>query len=176
MPKKKRKPPSRGKYEAEHPVISFRTDRATKSRIEELCTVLGCSYADLMKHAAGVAESLIERNVDSLASKKLGKLEEGLEWIDHLLCELLCTLRENNLTALCPRCDSKGKYNALYLAWGEEIDPSGKRGEVPTWKCPKCGWYWDTFGRIEPKSIKWDDPSAAKSSLKPKHPPKKKRR
>jgi len=175
MVRGKRKPPSKEKYDAEHPTISYRTDRATKSHIEELCTEFGCSSADLMKYAAGVAESLIQQKVETLVSKKFGNLEERLELIDRLLCQLLCTLLENDLTAPCPRCDSKDEYNALYLAWGEEVDPSEKCGEVPTWKCPKCGWYWDTFGRIDPESIKWSDTSAAALASNSRSPKKKKR-
>lgn len=94
MPKKKtrRKPPSREKYEAEHRVISFRVDTETEKEIDERRRKTGCSYADLVKIGAGLWESRVQQKLETLVSKKFANLEERLEWIDRLLCELLCTL------------------------------------------------------------------------------------
>lgn len=169
MPKKKKrkKTPSREKYEAEHKVISFRVDTEEKKEIDERRGKMGCSYADLTKIGAGLWESRVQQKLETLVLKKFANLEERLEWIDRLLCALFCTLKENHLTAPCPRCEDDSEYR-LHLAWGDEIGTDGKRQEVYTWKCPRCSWFVDIFGRMDPESIRWDVPEEAKLALEPK--------
>jgi len=175
--KTKRKPPSRERYEAANPTVSCRLDRANHSRLTSNLKASGCSFRDFVIDALGREESLIKKRVATLAAKRLGVSdEEHLRWHDELLWQVLSTLLENRLPALCPQCEKKGEYRLL-LAWGDEIGPNGEREkEVPTWKCPNCGWFVDTFKRKDPKSIKWNDPSEVKLALKPGSPPKKKKR
>lgn len=125
--KTKRRPPSRARYEQEHPTISFRADKPFKRRAEKLCNELNCSYADLMKFAVDKVEELMKQRVKELLDTRLQYLERTLEFIDDFLWQILCALDEHDLPAFCPRCQEKrGKDIQLVLRWGHEIRPDGK--------------------------------------------------
>ncbi|MBA7646768.1 hypothetical protein ES703_54534 [subsurface metagenome] len=55
-----RKPPSRVRYEEQHPVISFRVDREFFTELRALRYESGKSYADFMKIAAGIMKPDID--------------------------------------------------------------------------------------------------------------------
>ncbi len=55
-----RKPPSRVRYEQEHPTISFRVDRETYERIKDIQRKSGKTLADLIKESLGFIERSTE--------------------------------------------------------------------------------------------------------------------
>lgn len=54
--KRKKKPPSKVKYDAEHPVVSFRLSLELKERLEDYISRKGISYADYIKETLDVRE------------------------------------------------------------------------------------------------------------------------
>jgi hypothetical protein len=52
----KSKPPSRTKYEREHPVTSFRTDKELRSRLKVAKQKEGKSTADILRIGVGILE------------------------------------------------------------------------------------------------------------------------
>lgn len=56
MHRSSKKPPSRIRYEREHPVISFRVDKELFARLQVLRYQSGRSYADFIKVGAGLME------------------------------------------------------------------------------------------------------------------------
>jgi len=53
-------PPSRARYEADHPAVTVRLDRATKARLDKLREELGASFGDFLKRALGGAAEELE--------------------------------------------------------------------------------------------------------------------
>lgn len=95
-----------------------------------------------------------EKRAEILALREIGLSdEEGLKRIDKLVRLALSRLNEHEIPAPCPCCNKQN----LRLAWGNLKGTSGKQGdEVFTWKCPDCGWFLDTFSRMDPESVGWD--------------------
>ena len=153
--KGKSQPPSREKYEQEHPTISFRTDRETKRQIDAHREKTGSSYAVLMKGVIeGDKSKAAEKRAEILALREIGLLdEERLKWINKLVRLALSRLMEHKMSAPCPCCNEQN----LRFAWGNIKGTRGRQGgEVFTWKCPNCGWFLDTFNRMDPESVGWD--------------------
>ena len=61
MNRKSRRPPSRLRYERNHPAISFRVDREFFTQLQSLRYESGRSYADFMKIAAGLMKPDIDK-------------------------------------------------------------------------------------------------------------------
>lgn len=173
--KGKPKPPSRRKYEQENPTISFRLTKEDKGRLMRHLAASGQSPAGFIKSILDQEEALVEERINACVKKQFGRLGDRLHWHNELLWQLLSTCRKEGLPAICPLCEYKGNHRLL-LAWGDEIGTDGKRQEAPTWKCPNCGWFVDIFRRMDPESVRWDDPEEAKLAPKPKSPPGKTRR
>ena len=61
-----KKPPSRKRYEEEHPTISFRLDRQTKEELEDHLRVRGCSYTDFVKNHLREEKSMVQERVEKI--------------------------------------------------------------------------------------------------------------
>jgi len=61
MPKAKHKPPSRERYEANNPTVSFRVSRELYEKLNEIREKTGKSYADIIKEWLGVQEPTIQK-------------------------------------------------------------------------------------------------------------------
>lgn len=171
--KKGTKSPSRQRYEKSHPVVSCRLDKATHSRLTSHLKASGCSFGDFVRDALGREGSMVERRVEMLAKKKAPlSVEERVRCLESLMFQAFLYLRYHAWQPMCPHCVKQ----EMLVAWGCESTASGVREEVPTLRCPKCGYFLDTPKGIDSKSLRWSDPSAAKSALKRKHPPRKPKR
>lgn len=89
--KKKTQAPSKVKYDAEHPVISFRLDLGLKEKLEGYIRDKGISYADFVKEALNVKEArdaeIIEITYDTGYEAGLKEGEERNEEIQKLMLE-----------------------------------------------------------------------------------------
>ena len=173
--KKSTKPPSRKRYEEEHPTISFRLDKQTHRRLKEHLEQSKCSFADFIKDALGSDKSMVDKRVEELAAKQMGpSLEHRIRYVEDLVHQLFSMpVDTDEYPPFCPHCD--GQY--LFRCEGKETESTIAHPWAITWKCPKCGFFMDTYKRIDPKSIKWLDLNSGKSADKPKtsarHQPKK---
>lgn len=171
--KGKRKSPSRERYEKEHRTKSCRLTREENKSLDELLEETGRSFADFVRDWLGREESMIKERVEMLAKKKAPpSFEERLKCLEDLMNQAFSYLSTHDWSAFCPYCENR----ELLKADGIETESTRVRKGTHTWRCPECGFFLDTPKRIDPKSIEWSDPGAAKSDLKPKSPPKKKKR
>jgi len=165
-----KKPPSRRRYEEQHPTISVRLDKETRERLKEHLKGTGCSVADLIKDTLGREESMVEKRVGMLAARQVSSPVEHrlkcLEGLVHELISVVAIYHEWPLT--CPQCENE----ELYWAMGTEIESTLAHPQVYTWKCAKCGFFIDTSKRIDPESIGWVNPRTGEFSSKPVTPAK----
>ncbi len=163
---KNKKTPSRERYEEKHPTISFRLDNDTRKCLKEHLASTGCSFADFVKDALGREESMIEKRVKMQASRRVAPSDEDkLRCLEDLVHQLLiAVVTTDEYPPSCPYCDN----HDLCECMGREKESTQAHPWVPTWKCPKCGYFIDTLKRIDPESIKWVDPDSGKYSDKPK--------
>jgi hypothetical protein len=164
--KGKRKPPSRKRYEAEHPAITFRLDRATHDCLKEHLEGTGFSFADFIKGALGKERSMVEKRVKVLAAREADpSVEDRLRCLEDLVHQLFSLADSTHgWPPLCPHCDNQeliwaeGKQmeskSTLALAWAH------------TWRCPKCGFFLNTSKRIDARTIVELDRSIGKSTSK----------
>jgi len=61
MAKKRKKTPSRIKYEKEHPVLSCRSTKEIRDRLQEVKETLGMSNADVFKVGLGILEPKVRQ-------------------------------------------------------------------------------------------------------------------
>lgn len=164
--KKRKKPPSRKKYEKEHPTLSFRLDRETSEHFKEYLAGTGCSVADFVKDNLGREKSMVEKRIETLASKQVDpSLEERVRCLENLVHEVFSiTVDHNRYPPYCPRCDGQ----ELFQCEGREAESTIAHPWVSTWKCPKCGFFINTYKRIDPKSIRWIDPDSSEYIDKPR--------
>jgi len=163
---KSKKPPSRKRYEEEHRTRSARLDRETNERLDKLLEGTGCSFADFIKDALGREEAMIEKRVEMLASRQVDpSLEERVRCLENLVHEIFSlTVDTRKYPPYCPRCE----VQELFESEGRETESTIADPWVPTWKCPKCGYFINTYKRIDPKSIKWVDHNSGGYTNKPK--------
>jgi hypothetical protein len=161
-----KKSPSRIRYEERHHVRSCRLDIETDKLLIEHLNSIGCSFADFVKDALGREESMVEKRVETLASRKADPpLEERVRFLENLVHEILgLTVDHKRYPPFCPRCDNQ----ELFECEGREKESKLAHPEIKTWKCQKCGFFIDTYKRIEPASIKWVDPDNGDYIAKPK--------
>jgi len=153
-----RKTPSRKRYEEQHPTISLRLDLEDSKCFKEHLSAAGCSPADFVKQHLRKEQSMIEKRVEMLASRQADpSLEERVRCLEDLAHTLVCfALDCRKFPPYCPRCEDQ----KLLLCEGREMDSNIVYPWVPTWKCPKCGYFINTFKRIDPESVTWIEPDA----------------
>jgi len=151
--KKRRKPPSRKKYEQENPTISFRAPKRTKEHLAKHLEGTGQSVSDFVEDALGREESMVEKRVEMLASSRVFRLlEERVRFLESLIHEVfMITVDTKEYPPLCPRCEDQ----EMRKCEGRQIESSIGDPWVLTWKCPKCGYFLNTYNRIDPESIRW---------------------
>jgi len=163
--KKKRNPPSRKKYEQENPTISFRAPKRTKERLAKHLEGTGQSVLDFVEDALGREESMVEKRVEMLASRQAGPaLEERVRFLESLVHEVfMLTVDTKEYPPLCPHCENQ----EMRKCEGRQIESSMGCPWVPTWKCPKCGYFLNTYKRIDPESIELIEPEGGRHIDKP---------
>ena len=151
--KRKHKTSSRARYEQENPTISFRAPKRTKERLAKHLEGTGQSVSDFVEDALGREESMVEKRVEMLASRQAGpSLEERVRFLESLIHEVfMLTVDTEEYPPLCPRCEDQ----EMRKCEGRQIESSIGCPWVSTWKCPKCGYFLNTYKRIDPESIRW---------------------
>ena len=159
------KKPSRARYEKQHPVFSARLDRETYDRIKSHLAGTGCSFADLLKDAIGREESMVEERVQMLTSRKAApSLEDRVRCLEDLVHQLFSVaVTTHKWLPICPHCHNQ----ELLRAEGTEAESTFAIPQVLTWHCPRCGFFLNTFARIDPKSLKWVEPNVGQFASKP---------
>ena len=176
--RRSRKPPSRKRYDEAHRVRSVRLDKEYDERLDKLLTALGLSFSDFMRAHIRNDEAMIEKRVEMLASRQIDpSVEHRLRCIEDLVQQIFTvSVDTDEYPPYCPHCENQ----ELFQAEGRETESSLAHPVVFTWKCPGCGFFVDTYKRIDPKSIKWIDPDSGKYINKPRtsarHRPKKRKR
>ncbi len=159
--KKNRKPPSRTRYEQTHRVSSARLDEETTKELREHLARTRCSFANFVKGALGKEKEMVRKRIDMLASRELNPLvEDRLMCLEDLLhqvllmtCVLFMAVNEDDWPPDCPHCDNQ----RLIRCEGRETESSLAHHWVITWKCRRCGFFVNTYKRIDPKSIQYSD-------------------
>lgn len=162
--KSKGKPPSKERYDQKNPTISFRLDKETKQSLKEHLNGTGSSFADFIKGALGKEKAMVENRIEKRAAQRLSLLEDRVACLESLVSELyLLTATTEQYPPTCPRCN-KG----MRMSEGMEKGPKSPSGGILTWKCPQCGYFLETYKRVDPKSIKWVDHNSGGYTDKPK--------
>ena len=161
-----KKPPSRRRYEEEHPTKSFRLNRQDSKRLDDHLRGSGCSLADFVKDAIGREKAMVQKRVETLAAREIDpSLEDRVKCLENLVHELFSTTVDTNeYPPYCPRCENQ----ELIKGEGMETESRLAQPWVITWKCPKCGFFINTYKRIDPESIKWINPGSSEYINMPK--------
>jgi len=146
--KGKWKPPSREKYEKEHPTVSFRLDKETHQRLKKHLDGTKCSVADFVKDSLGREDSMIAARVDILAAKEMENADCRVRCLEDLVAQILLGLDTED-DPLCPLC---GEHLALCEARAIECPDLGS---MTIHGCPECGFFVDHYCRIDPDTIEW---------------------
>lgn len=112
---------------------------------------------------------MVERRAEILASRRVNPLfEDRLKSVEDLVRQIfIFTVDTDEFPPRCPHCDDQ----ALLRCAGRQMASNLAQPWVGTWKCPKCGFFIDTYKRIDPKSIIWLDLRYPKPTKKPKVQP-----
>jgi hypothetical protein len=144
-----RKKPSRKRYEEEHPTVSFRLDRETYDRLKQHLDGSGCSFADFVKDSIGREESMVEKRVEMLASRKADpSVEERLRFLEGLIAEVMIIAYEPETPWWCPRCGQE-------LADAMIAEKGATSPDIFVYACPKCHFFVVPWGDA-PKGIAVD--------------------
>jgi predicted RNA-binding Zn-ribbon protein involved in translation (DUF1610 family) len=125
--------------------------REIKEVLKEHLKSTGCSLADFVKDALGREESMVAKRVEILTSRLVDpSLEDRVGCLESLVLEIYnLTVDTAEYPPLCPRCEDQ----EMRRCEGTEMASSLASPIVPTWKCPKCGFFLNTYHRIDPKSL-----------------------
>ena len=164
--KKGKKPPSRQRYEEEHRTRSCRLSKEDNELLEGHLEHTGRSFADFVKDHLREEQTMVKERVKVMASSQIDpSLEERARCLENLVHEIFSiTVDHNRYPPYCPHCDGQ----ELFQCEGREAESTIAHPWVSTWKCPKCGFFINTYKRIDPKSIKWIDPDSGEYIDKPR--------
>jgi len=124
----------------------------------------GCSFASFVKDSLGKEESMVEKRIEMIASKKVDpSIEEQVRHLQSLVHELYMRQETKTWPPACPHCENE----ELFECEGIETMIKERRPEMPTWKCAKCGFFIDTSHHIDPKSLRWVNPDTDKFTDRP---------
>ena len=172
---KSKKPPSRQRYDNEHPTRSVRLDKEHDERLGKLLEGLGFSFSGYVKAHIRKDEAMIEKKAEMLASRQVDpSAEDRLKCVEDLVRQVFfSTVDTDESPPHCPHCDNQ----ELIRCVGRQMGSNLTQPWVITWKCPKCGFFIDTYKRVDPKSIRWLNlryvKPADKSRISARHPRKK---
>lgn len=162
-----RKTPSRKRYEEQHPTMSLRLDVEDRKCLKEHLSGAGCSLADFVKQHLRREKSMIEKRVEMLASRQVDpSLEDRVRCLEDFVHGIFCLgVDYREYPPCCPRCEGQ----ELLLCEGREMESNIAHPWVPTWKCPRCGYFINTYKRIDSKSITRIDGDMSAHIDKPKN-------
>ena len=164
--KQGKKPPSRQRYEQTHRVRSCRLNKEEDDILEEKLTLSGRTFGDFVRDHIKEERAMVDKRVNMIASKLKGPSdEERLRSLENLVYEIFSiTVDTQKYPPFCPHCDDQ----ELFQCEGKETESKIAHPWVRTWKCQKCGFFINTYKRIDPKSIKWIDPDSGGYIDKPR--------
>jgi len=151
-----KKPPSRKRYEDEHPTRSCRLNKEDDELLEKHLERTGRSFADFVKEHLRKEEAMVKERVEMLASREVDpSLEDRVRCLEDLVYYIISLggIDKCKYPPYCPHCEGQ----KMFRCEGRETESTIADPRVPTWKCPKCGYFINTYKRIDPKSIKWID-------------------
>jgi len=165
---KNKKPPSRKRYEEEHRTRSVRFDRETNEHLDKLLEGLDLSFSGYVKAHISRDEAMIEKKAEIMASRQTApSVEDRLGCLEDLVYHILSLgVDTDKYPPYCPRCGGQ----KMLRCEGRQIESKITHSYVPTWKCPKCGFFINTYRRIDPTSIRWNAPRSVKHIDKPTLP------
>jgi len=128
--------------------------RLRKAKVDEIVRLRSEGYTQ--KETAEKAKVNLKtvRKYDPLKESKqcITPLEEKVRCLEHLVHYLVgMTTGRDEAPPLCPHCENQD------LLWAEGQQSEARRTvpDIHTWACPKCGFFIDTYQRIDPESIRW---------------------
>lgn len=135
--------------------------RLRKAKIDEIVRLRNDDYTQ--QETAERAEVNIKtvRKYDPLKKPKhvVTPLEERVRCLEDLVHYLTgIAIVTGDYPPPCPHCENQD----LLQAEGKQTQTRRAIPEVHTWACPKCGFFLDTYQRIDPESIRWVDPKTGK--------------
>jgi len=150
--KGKSKPPSRQKYEKEHPTVSFRLDKETYQRLKKHLDGTECSFGDFVRDALGREEATIEKRIRAReeqweASKKEIKCLKDLVWQAHNMIQIVGQGKGLD-DPYCPRCG-----DSMTFIEAEEIGADSDDPKLMTYACT-CGYFMDAYKGFDPSSVR----------------------
>ena len=153
--KVKAETPSKARYDEQRPVFSVQLRRELNGRLEEHLAATGCSRADFLETALTKAESVVEGGVRILASRKTDpSVEDRVRDLEDLVHQLfLLADNAHDWLPICPHCQEW----EMTSAEGTETESPRPNPQIHTWCCPKCGYFMNTSGRIDPDSVVFTD-------------------
>ena len=147
--------------------------RLRKAKIDEIVRLRSEGYTQ--KETAEKAEVNLKtvRKYDPLKQPKYLTipLEEKVRCLEHLIHRLTGYIfslgveieMEEDLLPDCPHCENQD----LLRADGNELETRRANKFMHTWACPKCGFFIDTYQRIDPQSVQIATRTAPRPSKSP---------
>jgi len=167
--KKDKRPPSRKRYEEQHPTSSFRLDKEMDRQFREHLKATGRSCADFVKDAMGREKSMIAKKIEELASRQTtsSSVEERVRCLEDLVHHIVSgSVGTDWYPPCCPRCDNQ----RLRECEAREMQSKLAHPWVITWRCPKCGFLMNTYKQVDPKSVRWAYPESLERTEKVRTP------
>lgn len=135
--------------------------RLRKAKIDEIIRLRNDGYTqqETAERAGGNLKTV--RKYDPLKQPKhvAPPLEERVRCLEHFIHHIIgVAVDTKEYAPLCPHCGEED----MLLVEGEETETRMANPAVLTWACPKCGFFIDTYGRVDPESIRWVDPKTGK--------------
>ncbi len=142
--KQAKKKPSRVAYEESHPTISFRLDKETHDRLKGHLSATSCSFANCVKDALGMEETMVEARVSKLTSREIEQKRTPL--LDLELYDLVLDLAKWNIILWMNlpdppqvRCHDCFFPSALSRKEGKAVIMEMVEEGSGDLKCPDCG-------------------------------------
>jgi hypothetical protein len=130
--------------------------RLRKAKIDEIIRLRNDGYTQQETAERARVNLKTVRKYDPLKQPKhvAPPLEERVRCLEALVHYLTgIAIVTGDYPPTCPHCLNQD----LLWADAKELEALGAFPYIHTWACPKCGFFVDTYGRIDPESIKFVD-------------------
>ncbi len=135
--------------------------RLRKAKIDEIIRLRNDGYTQ-QETAEKVGVNLkTVRKYDPLKQPKhvAISLEERVRCLEHFTHYIIgVAVDRAEYPPPCPHCENQH----MLLVEGRDLEIRMTDPHVLTWACPKCAFFLDTYGHIDPESIRWVDPKTGK--------------
>jgi len=140
--------------------------RLRKAKIDEIIRLRNDGYTQQETAERARVNLKTVRKYDPLKQPKhvAPPLEERVRCLEHFTHYIIgIAVDRAEYPPPCPHCLNQD----MLLVDAKELEALGAFPYIHTWACPKCGFFLDTYGRIDPESIRWVDPETGKLSQSP---------